>query len=221
MEWNGGERADVFLGPVHDHAVHPRDLRGRGRRCPPKASCTRRCSPTTSTPSSTGHDVVWGPDGRRGPVRATAASRSSRRRAASGSSSWSSSRRAPHEGHPVPPRVGELQRRAARRHGRLLRRPASASPTCPGPRSPASPGTGTASATSELHSSARRRAGRPSTRPATTTASRSTTSTPRSPSSRRGASSTSAAVQGESNVQIWITDPAGNTIELQQETRPQ
>jgi catechol 2,3-dioxygenase-like lactoylglutathione lyase family enzyme len=27
------------------------------------------------------------------------------------------------------------------------------------------------------------------------------------------------AVQGESTVQIWITDPAGNTIELQQETR--
>jgi catechol 2,3-dioxygenase-like lactoylglutathione lyase family enzyme len=27
------------------------------------------------------------------------------------------------------------------------------------------------------------------------------------------------AVQGESNVQIWISDPAGNTIELQQETR--
>ncbi len=29
------------------------------------------------------------------------------------------------------------------------------------------------------------------------------------------------AVQGESTVQIWITDPAGNTIELQQETRVQ
>ena len=27
------------------------------------------------------------------------------------------------------------------------------------------------------------------------------------------------AVQGASTVQIWITDPAGNTIELQQETR--
>lgn len=27
------------------------------------------------------------------------------------------------------------------------------------------------------------------------------------------------AVQGESTVQIWIADPAGNTIELQQETR--
>ena len=27
------------------------------------------------------------------------------------------------------------------------------------------------------------------------------------------------AVQGEGTVQIWITDPAGNTIELQQETR--
>ncbi len=27
------------------------------------------------------------------------------------------------------------------------------------------------------------------------------------------------AVQGESTVQIWIIDPAGNTIELQQETR--
>ncbi len=27
------------------------------------------------------------------------------------------------------------------------------------------------------------------------------------------------AVQGESTVQVWITDPAGNTIELQQETR--
>lgn len=27
------------------------------------------------------------------------------------------------------------------------------------------------------------------------------------------------AVQGESTVQIWIVDPAGNTIELQQETR--
>jgi catechol 2,3-dioxygenase-like lactoylglutathione lyase family enzyme len=26
------------------------------------------------------------------------------------------------------------------------------------------------------------------------------------------------AVQGESTVQIWITDPAGNTIELQQDT---
>lgn len=26
------------------------------------------------------------------------------------------------------------------------------------------------------------------------------------------------AVQGEDTVQIWITDPAGNTIELQQET---
>ena len=28
-------------------------------------------------------------------------------------------------------------------------------------------------------------------------------------------------VQGESNVQIWIADPAGNTIELQQENRTQ
>ena len=28
------------------------------------------------------------------------------------------------------------------------------------------------------------------------------------------------AVQGENTVQIWIADPAGNTIELQQETRP-
>lgn len=28
------------------------------------------------------------------------------------------------------------------------------------------------------------------------------------------------AVQGERTVQIWIADPAGNTIELQQETRP-
>ena len=27
------------------------------------------------------------------------------------------------------------------------------------------------------------------------------------------------AVQGEHTVQIWIVDPAGNTIELQQETR--
>jgi catechol 2,3-dioxygenase-like lactoylglutathione lyase family enzyme len=27
-------------------------------------------------------------------------------------------------------------------------------------------------------------------------------------------------VQGAGTVQIWITDPAGNTIELQQETRP-
>jgi len=27
------------------------------------------------------------------------------------------------------------------------------------------------------------------------------------------------AVQGEGTVQIWIADPAGNTIELQQETR--
>lgn len=26
------------------------------------------------------------------------------------------------------------------------------------------------------------------------------------------------AVQGEGTVQIWITDPAGNTIELQQDT---
>ena len=29
------------------------------------------------------------------------------------------------------------------------------------------------------------------------------------------------AVQGESTVQIWIIDPAGNTVELQQETRTQ
>ena len=28
------------------------------------------------------------------------------------------------------------------------------------------------------------------------------------------------AVQGAGTVQIWITDPAGNTIELQQETSP-
>ena len=34
---------------------------------------------------------------------------------------------------------------------------------------------------------------------------------------RRRASSTKRAVQGESNVQIWINDPAGNTIELQQD----
>ena len=27
------------------------------------------------------------------------------------------------------------------------------------------------------------------------------------------------ALQGEGTVQIWFTDPAGNTIELQQETR--
>jgi catechol 2,3-dioxygenase-like lactoylglutathione lyase family enzyme len=27
------------------------------------------------------------------------------------------------------------------------------------------------------------------------------------------------AVQGENTIQIWIADPAGNTIELQQETR--
>jgi catechol 2,3-dioxygenase-like lactoylglutathione lyase family enzyme len=28
------------------------------------------------------------------------------------------------------------------------------------------------------------------------------------------------ATQGEHTVQIWINDPAGNTVELQQETRP-
>ncbi len=27
------------------------------------------------------------------------------------------------------------------------------------------------------------------------------------------------AVQGEGTVQIWLTDPAGNTIELQQDRR--
>ena len=29
------------------------------------------------------------------------------------------------------------------------------------------------------------------------------------------------AVQGEDTVQIWITDPAGNTVELQQDVAPQ
>ena len=91
------------------------------------------------------------------------------------------------------------------------------SPTCRGPTSPASPGTGTRSATSSCTSSARRRGARRSTPPATTTAWRSTTSTPPSPSSRRAGIEYQRGVQGESIVQIWINDPAGNTIELQQE----
>ena len=39
--------------PGDDHAVHPRDLRGRRSTCPRRVSSTRRCSPTISTPSST------------------------------------------------------------------------------------------------------------------------------------------------------------------------
>ena len=31
MQWNNGERADVFLGPVDDHALHTCDLRRRRR----------------------------------------------------------------------------------------------------------------------------------------------------------------------------------------------
>ena len=54
-----------------DHAVHPGDLRGRGRAARRRASCTRRCSPTTSTPSSRATRwcgvpaIVEGPFGRR------------------------------------------------------------------------------------------------------------------------------------------------------------
>ena len=61
MHWNNGERADVLPRAGHDHALHPRHLRGRGRPARRRASSIRHCSPTTSTAELEGHTVVWGP----------------------------------------------------------------------------------------------------------------------------------------------------------------
>ena len=108
-----------------DHAVHPRHLRGRGR-APARGLPAPRALHRRPRRRARRHEwpaTTWCGDRRSWRARSgDAGSRSSRRRAASGSSSWSSWRRAPREGHPLPPRVGELPRRVARRHDRVLRR---------------------------------------------------------------------------------------------------
>ena len=189
--------------------------------------CRSRCSPAPSTRTRSrsptegflhpalftddldaelaGHDVVWGPAEVEGPfgrrriafVAAPGGIRLEFMEQLGGS----------REGHPLPPRVGELPRRPARRHGRVLRRPVRPRRRPPTRHPRRRPATGTASATSSCTSSPRRRAARPSTRPATTTASRSTTSTPPSPSSRPGASSTSAGCRVSRSCRSGSTTP--------------
>ena len=69
MRWGGGERADVFLGPVMI-TLFTRAIYEDAVDLPPRGSCTRRSSPTTSTPRSRatpwwGPAVVEGPFGTR------------------------------------------------------------------------------------------------------------------------------------------------------------
>jgi len=91
--------------------------------------------------------------------------------------------------------------------------------TRPGRRSRASAGIGTRWATRSCTSSTRRRRARASIRPDTTTASPSTTSNAAIGELEARGIAYERAVQGAGTVQIWIIDPAGNTIELQQDTR--
>ena len=204
-----------------DHAVHPRHLRGRGRRCPAEgflhpALFTDDLDAELERPRR-----GVGPRGRRGRRSDAAASRSSSAPGGIRLEFMEQLEEGTDEGHPLPPRVGEQPRRVARRDGRLLRRPLRPRRRRPA-RDPRRPRHWHGVGDLELHLVGAPPRGTPaSTRPATTTASRSTTSTPPSPSSTRSGIEYKRGVQGESNVQIWITDPAGNTIELQQETRSQ
>ena len=111
MAWNGAERADVFLGPVQI-TLFTRAIYEDSVALPAEGFLHPALFTDALDAELAGHDVVWGPEIVEGPF--------GRRRIAfvsapaeSGSSSWSSSRRAPHEDHPLPPRVGELQRRVA------------------------------------------------------------------------------------------------------------
>ncbi len=60
MDWNGGERADVFLGPVMI-TLFTRAIYEDAVALPAEGFLHPRCSPTTSTPSSRVTTVVWGP----------------------------------------------------------------------------------------------------------------------------------------------------------------
>ena len=181
-----------------DHAVHPRDLRGRGRRCPPRASCTRRCSPTTSTPSSTGHDgACWGPEIVEGPF--------GRRRIAFVDAPGGIRLEFMEQLERSTMKVTRFHHVSVNCHdaplddmvafyGGLLGLADVPRPEIPGV-------AGHWHARRRPAAAPRRRAAaraRRSTPPATTTASRSTTSTPPSPSSRRSGIEYKRGVQGES-----------------------
>ena len=121
MEWNGGERADVHLGPVvitlftraiYEDAV---ELPAEGFLHP--ALFTDDLDAELDGPRG---DV--GPGGRRGRIR-QATDRV--RRGARGHPPRVHGA-AHHEGHTLPPRVGQQQRHPARRDGRVLPRRARA-----------------------------------------------------------------------------------------------
>jgi hypothetical protein len=89
MEWNGAERADVYLGPVMI-TLFTRAIYEDSVDLPAEGFLHPALFTDDLDTELEGHDVVWGR--RSSKVRSAAgALRSSMRRGASGSSSWSSS----------------------------------------------------------------------------------------------------------------------------------
>ena len=92
MEWNGAERADVFLGPVQI-TLFTRAIYEDAVALPAEGFLHPALfTDDLDAELARGHDVVWGPADRRGPVRAPPHRVRRPRPAGSGSSSWSSSR---------------------------------------------------------------------------------------------------------------------------------
>ena len=211
-----------------DHAVHPRDLRGRGR--PPAEGFLHPALFTDDLDAELeGHTVVWGPavvEGAFGKRRIAFVE-------APGGIRLEFMEQL--ELHPSPRQAGgrpmkvtrfhhvsvNSQRRARRRDGRLLprrprarRRAAARDPRHPRPLAPRR-------RLSSSTSSARRRRARgidPTGHHYCVAVDDLDAAV--AELEARGIEY-ARGVQGEGVVQIWITDPAGNTIELQQETRPQ
>ena len=91
MEWNGAERADVFLGPV-EITLFTRAIYEDAVALPAEGFLHPALFTDDLDAELAGHDVSVGPGGRRRHRSGAAGSRSSPRPAASGSSSWSNSR---------------------------------------------------------------------------------------------------------------------------------
>ena len=226
MHWNNGERADVFLGPVmitlFTHAIYEDSVDAPRRGIPPPRALHRR-----PRRRARGPQCDLGPGRSRRDIREAPHRVRQRARAASGSSSWSSSSRPPARGRPkevtregdaLSSRLGEHQR--ARRSTSWPPSTATSSDwtTRHDPTSPACPGTGTSSAIKSSISWEHPPGGPPSTATGHHYCVAVADLDAAVAELEERGIDYQRAVQGESTVQIWINDPAGNTIELQQDT---
>ncbi len=219
MEWNNGERADVFLGPVmitlFTHAIYEDavDLPAEGFLHPALFTDDLDAELDGHDRSCGVRPVVEGAFGKRRIAFVEAPGRHPPRvHGAAGGPGMKVTRF-----HHVSVNTNDA---AARRRWSTSTATCSASATSPAPEIPGIPGhwhrVGDSAAPPRRRAAVghRHRHDRP---PLLRRGRRPRRRHRRA--RRHAASSTCARCRARTTVQIWITDPAGNTIELQQETR--